>query len=143
MAADKAWWIFALLSAFFAALTTIFAKVGVENINSNLATAIRTVVILAIAWGIVWANGQAQELFTISPKTLLFLVLSGVATGLSWLCYFRALQLGHASLVAPVDKSGLILVLALSVLFLGEPLTLQVLVGTALVLAGTLVLVMG
>ncbi|MBE9136179.1 EamA family transporter [Nodosilinea sp. LEGE 07088] len=142
MAAEKAWWIFALLSAFFAALTTIFSKIGVENINSNLATAIRTVVILAIAWGIVWANGQAQGLLTISPKTMLFLVLSGVATGLSWLCYFRALQLGNASLVAPVDKSGLTLVLLLSVVFLGEPLTLQVVVGTALVLAGTLVLVL-
>lgn len=140
---EKAWWIFALLSAFFAALTTIFAKIGVENINSNLATAIRTVVILAIAWGIVWANGQAQGLLTLSSKTLLFLVLSGVATGLSWLCYFKALQIGNASLVAPVDKSGLILVLLLSVLFLGEPLTLKVAIGTVLVLAGTLVLVMG
>lgn len=140
---EKSWWIFALLSAFFAALTTIFAKIGVENVNSNLATAIRTVVILAIAWGIVWANGQLQGLFIISSKTLLFLVLSGVATGLSWLCYFRALQIGNASLVAPVDKSGLILVLVLSVLFLGEPLTLKVILGTVLVLAGTLVLVMG
>lgn len=142
MGYEKAWWIFALLSAFFAALTTVLAKIGVENINSNLATAIRTVVILAIAWGIVWADGQVQELFTISSKTLLFLVLSGVATGLSWLCYFRALQIGNASLVAPVDKSGLILVLLLSVLFLGEPLTFQVVVGTGLVLVGTLVLIL-
>lgn len=140
---EKAWWFFALLSAFFAALTTIFAKVGVENVDSNLATAIRTVVILAIAWSIVGANGQFQELFTISPKALSFLVLSGVATGLSWLCYFRALQIGNASLVAPVDKSGLILVLLLSVLFLGEPLTLKVVLGTILVLSGTLVLAMG
>lgn len=140
---EKSWWIFALLSAFFAALTTIFAKIGVENVNSSLATAIRTVVILAIAWGIVGANDQLQGLFSISSKTLLFLVLSGVATGLSWLCYFRALQIGNASLVAPVDKSGLILVLLLSVLFLGEPLTLKVILGTVLVLAGTLVLVMG
>jgi bacterial/archaeal transporter family protein len=139
---EKTWWFFALLSAFFAALTTIFAKVGVENIDSNLATAIRTVVILAIAWGIVWANGGLPELFAISSKTLLFLVLSGVATGLSWLCYFKALQIGNASLVAPVDKSGLILVLLLSVLFLGEPLTLKVVAGTVLVLAGTLVLIM-
>ncbi|MBD1874941.1 EamA family transporter [Nodosilinea sp. FACHB-131] len=142
MADEKAWWIFALLSAFFAALTTIFSKIGVENINSNLATAIRTVVILALAWGIVWADGQLQGLLTLSPRTLVFLVLSGIATGLSWLCYFRALQLGNASLVAPVDKSGLILVLLLSVWFLGEPLTIQVVVGTALVLAGTLVLVL-
>ncbi|MBW4460402.1 MAG: EamA family transporter [Nodosilinea sp. WJT8-NPBG4] len=142
MADEKAWWIFALLSAFFAALTTIFSKIGVENINSNLATAIRTVVILAIAWSIVWANGQLQGLLTLSPRALVFLVLSGIATGLSWLCYFRALQLGNASLVAPVDKSELILVLVLSVLFLGEPLTMQVVVGTALMLAGTLVLVL-
>jgi bacterial/archaeal transporter family protein len=141
MGYETSWWVFALLSAFFAALTTIFAKIGVENINSNLATAIRTVVILAIAWGIVGANGQFQGLFTISSKTLLFLVLSGGATGLSWLCYFRALQLGNASLVAPVDKSGLILVLLLSILFLGEPLTLKIVVGTLLVLVGTLVLI--
>jgi transporter family protein len=139
---EKTWWFFALLSAFFAALTTIFAKVGVENVDSNLATAIRTVVILAIAWGIVGANGQFQDLFTISSKALLFLVLSGVATGLSWLCYFKALQIGNASLVAPVDKSGLILVLLLSVLFLGEPLTLKVVAGMMLVLTGTLVLIM-
>jgi bacterial/archaeal transporter family protein len=141
MGYETSWWVFALLSAFFAALTTIFAKIGVENINSNLATAIRTVVILAIAWGIVGTNGQFQGLFTISSKTLLFLVLSGGATGLSWLCYFRALQLGNASLVAPVDKSGLILVLLLSILFLGEPLTLKIVVGTLLVLVGTLVLI--
>ncbi|NEQ28576.1 MAG: EamA family transporter, partial [Microcoleus sp. SIO2G3] len=117
-------------------------KVGVESINSNLATAIRTVVILAIAWGIVWANGHIQEIFSISSKTLIFLVLSGVATGLSWLCYFKALQVGNASLVAPVDKSGLVLVLLLSVLFLGEPLTLKVVLGTVLVLVGTLVLIL-
>jgi transporter family protein len=138
---DKNWWIFASLSAFFAALTTIFAKVGIEGIDSNLATAIRTVVILAIAWGIVWTSGNFQGLFEISSKTLLFLTLSGAATGLSWLCYFRALQLGNASLVASVDKSGLALVLLLSVLFLGEPLTLKVVLGTVLMLAGTLVLI--
>jgi transporter family protein len=138
---ERIWWIFALFSAFFAALTTIFAKIGVENINSDLATAIRTVVILAIAWGIVGANGQLQGLWNISPKTLIFLVLSGVATGISWLCYFKALQIGDASLVAPVDKSGLILTLLLSVLFLGEPLTLKLVLGTILVLTGTLVLI--
>ena len=142
MNAEQGWWIFALLSAFFAALTTVFAKVGVESISSNVATAIRTVVILIIAWGIVWAKGDMGELQQISPKTLWFLILSGVATGLSWLCYFRALQLGNASLVAPIDKSGLVLVLVLSVLFLGEPLTIKVSVGTALVLAGTIVLIL-
>lgn len=126
----------------FAALTTIFAKIGVENINSNLATAIRTVVILVFAWGfVVWKNGLLRGLFTISPKTMLFLVLSGAATGLSWLCYFKALQIGNASLVATVDKSGLVLVLLLSALFLGEPLTLKAVFAIMLVVAGTLVLV--
>lgn len=135
------WWFFALLSAFFAALTTIFAKVGVAGISSNLATAIRTVVILVMAWGIVWGTGEFTPLTELSPKTLGFLVLSGLATGLSWLCYFRALQLGPASLVAPIDKSGIVLIVLLSVLFLEEPLTLKVVLGTFLILAGTLVLI--
>ena len=137
----QAWWIFAVLSAFFAALTTIFAKVGVEDIDSNLATAIRTIVILIIAWGLVYAEGTFQGLFELNQKTLLFLVLSGMATGLSWLCYFRALHLGPASLVAPIDKSSLVLITLLSVLFLGEPLTVKMLVGTGLILIGTLVLI--
>jgi transporter family protein len=137
----KSWLIFAILSAFFAALTTIFAKVGVEGVNSNLATAIRTVVILAIAWGLVYAEGTFQGLFELNQKTLLFLVLSGMATGLSWLCYFRALQLGSASLVAPIDKSSLVLISLLSVMFLGEPLTLKMIMGTGLILLGTLVLI--
>jgi bacterial/archaeal transporter family protein len=141
MVYDKGWWFFALLSAFFAALTTIFAKIGVETVNSNLATAIRTVVILVIAWGIIWASGQWQGLFEISPKTLLFLVLSGVATGLSWLCYFKALQMAPASWVAPVDKLGLALVLVLSFLFLGETLTLKTILGTALMIFAALVLI--
>ena len=136
------WWIFALLSAVFAALTTIFAKIGVDSISSNVATAIRTVVILLIAWGIVWARGEIGGLQQIAPNSFLFLILSGIATGLSWLCYFRALQLGNASLVAPIDKSGLVLTLLLSVLFLGEPLTLKVGLGTALVLLGTFVLIL-
>lgn len=140
MNAEQSWWIFALLSAFFAALTTIFAKVGVESVSSNLATAIRTVVILVMAWAIVWAKGEWQGWSEISQKTGLFLVLSGVATGLSWLCYFRALQLGPASLVAPIDKSGLILILIFSTVFLGEPFTAKVVLGTVLMLAGTLVL---
>jgi transporter family protein len=138
---DSSWWVFAVLSAFFAALTTLFAKVGVEAINSNLATAMRTVVILALAWGIVWARGEFQPLADISQKTFLFLGLSGLATGLSWLCYFRALQLGPASLVAPIDKSSLVLILLLSALFLGEPLTLKACLGSGLILAGTLVLI--
>ncbi|PZV02406.1 MAG: hypothetical protein DCF32_15125 [Leptolyngbya sp.] len=138
---NNSWWFFALLSAFFAALTTIFAKVGIEDINSNLATALRTVVILAVAWSLVWARGEFQPLADISSKTMLFLVLSGLATGLSWLCYFRALQLGPASLVAPIDKSSLVLIVLLSVLFLGEPLTLKVGLGASLIVVGTLVLI--
>ena len=131
----------AILSAFFAALTTIFAKVGVEEVNSNLATVIRTVVILVIAWGLVYAEDTFQELFELNQKTLLFLVLSGMATGLSWLCYFRALQLAPASLVASIDKSSLVLISLLSVMFLGEPLTLKMIMGTGLILLGTLVLI--
>ncbi len=140
IASENAWWIFALLSAFFAALTTIFAKVGVAGVDSNLATAIRTVVILAIAWSIAWQGGQLSKLWTITPKTWLFLILSGIATGLSWLCYFKALQIGNASLVAPIDKSGVVLVLVLSALFLGEPLTYWAVIGTAFIVAGTLFL---
>jgi bacterial/archaeal transporter family protein len=114
--------------------------VGVEGVNSNLATAIRTVVIMAIAWGLVYAEGTFQKLFELNQKTLLFLVLSGMATGLSWLCYFRALQLNPASLVAPIDKSGLVLISLFAVLFLGEPLTVNMVLGTGLILIGTLVL---
>ena len=139
---ENLWWVFALLSALFAALTAIFAKVGIAGVSSNLATAIRTVVILAIAWAIATRDGQLAQLWTLSTKTWTFLVLSGIATGLSWLCYFRALQLGPASLVAPLDKSSAILVLVLSVAFLGEPLTLSVVVGTLLILGGTLVLIL-
>ncbi len=135
------WWGYALLSAFFAALTAIFAKLGVEGINSNLATAIRTVVILVIAWALVLVRGETAGISTLSRRTWLFLVLSGAATGASWLCYFRALQLGKASLVAPVDKTSLVMVLLLSALVLGEPLTPQTMAGTLLILSGTLVLI--
>jgi transporter family protein len=139
---NTSWWIYALLSALFAALTTIFAKIGVKEVNSNLATAIRTVVILAIAWGIVVARGETEGMTALSRKTLLFLVLSGAATGLSWLCYFKALQEGNASLVAPIDKSSLVMILILSVLFLGEPLTWQAVLGGTLILIGTIVLIL-
>lgn len=138
----KSWWFYALLSALFAALTTIFAKIGVKDVNSNLATAIRTVVILAIAWGIVFARGETAGIEMLSRRTLLFLVLSGAATGLSWLCYFRALQEGNASLVAPIDKSSLVMIIVLSALFLGEPLTWQAIVGGGLIVAGTIVLIL-
>ena len=139
--ADKSqlWWVYALLSAFFAALTTIFAKIGIKDVNSDLATAIRTIVILIIAWGIVIGRGQLGGLATLSRQTVIFLVLSGIATGLSWLFYFRALQIGEASLVAPIDKSSLALILVLSVIFLGEPLTWKSALAAILVTAGTLV----
>jgi bacterial/archaeal transporter family protein len=138
---DYHWWIFALLSAIFAAFTTIFAKIGVESVSSTLATAIRTVVILAIAWGFVWAEGRVQALFEISQKTMFFLVLSGVTTGLSWLCYFKALQMAPASWVAPLDKSSLVFVILFAALFLNEPLTVKAILGTVLMLGGILVLI--
>ncbi|MEH2224701.1 EamA family transporter [Nostoc sp.] len=135
------WWIYALLSAGFAALTTIFAKIGIENVNANLATAIRTVVILVVAWGIVFFQGNVVNISAISQKTLIFLLLSGLSTGLSWIFYFQALQAGKASLVAPIDKSSLVLVLLFSVIFLGETLSWKILLGTGLVVIGTLVLI--
>ncbi len=141
MSNDKYWWIFALLSAIFAALTTIFAKIGVESVNTNLATAIRTVVILGIAWSFVWAEQQVHTLFEISQKTMLFLILSGVTTGLSWLCYFKALQVAPASWVAPIDKSSLVFVIIFGSLFLNEPLTLKTIIGTGLMIAGILILI--
>jgi len=133
------WLILALLSAFFAALTTIFAKLGVRDVSSNLATAIRTVVILLLAWGIVLATGEAAGLRTLSQRTWLFLILSGVATGLSWLFYFAALQKGPASAVAPIDKTSLAMVIVLAALFLNEPLTWQTVLGGGLVVAGAVV----
>ncbi len=137
------WWIYALLSAFFGALTTIFAKIGVQNIDANLATAVRTVVILAIAWGLVFAEGNIDKITAISARTLIFLVISGVATGLSWLFYFKALQVGKAAQVAPIDKSSTILVILCSALFLHEPLTIKTILGGVLISIGTLVLVLG
>ena len=138
----SSWWVYALLSAAFAALTAIFAKVGVANVNSNLATAIRTVVILVIAWGIVVVRREAGGLASLPARTWLFLVLSGCATGLSWIFYFRALQLGRASQVAPIDKLSLVLVLVFSALFLHEPMSWKVLLGAGLVVAGTVVLIL-
>lgn len=136
------WWAFALLSALFAALTTIFAKIGIANVSSNLATAVRTVVILIIAWGIVFATGDQTNLGTMTRKTVIFLILSGIATGLSWLCYFRALQIGKASFVAPIDKSSLVMIVILSAIFLGESLTVKSVLGSALIVAGTLVFIL-
>ena len=136
------WWIYALLSAFFAALTAIFAKVGVKDIDSNLATAIRTVVILFLAWGIVLFRGTSTPINGLSKQNLLFLILSGLATGLSWVFYFKALQLGKVSQVAPVDKMSVALAIILSFIFLGEPLTAKTIVGASLIIGGTLVLIL-
>ncbi|MDB5263781.1 MAG: protein of unknown function transrane [Adhaeribacter sp.] len=135
------WWIYALLSAVFASLTAIFAKLGVSSISSNLATAIRTVVILLIAWAVVLAKGETKELATLSRQGLVFLVISGVTTGLSWLFYFKAMQLGKVSQVAPVDKLSVALTIVLSVIFLNEALTIKTAIGAVLIIAGTLVLI--
>lgn len=136
------WQTYALLSALFAALTAIFAKIGVRDIDSNLATAIRTLVILFITWGIVFATAGVKQIREISSHTLLFLVLSGLATGASWLFYFKALQVGDASKVAPVDKLSVVLTMLLSFIILGEPVTFKTLLGGALIAAGSLVLVL-
>lgn len=135
------WWMYALLSALFASLMAIFAKIGITNVNSNLATAIRTVVILVVAWGLVLARGEAKGLANLSRQNVLFLVISGLATGLSWLFYFKALQLGKVSQVAPVDKLSVALTIVLSVIFLGEALTIKTAIGALLIIVGTLVLI--
>ena len=134
------WMVWALLSAVFAALTAIFAKVGVEHINSDLATFIRTVVILVVLAGILLVRGLWQPLASISGKTYLFLTLSGLATGASWLCYFRALQLGEAARVAPVDKLSIVLVALFGVLFLGEQLALANWLGVILIVVGVVMI---
>ena len=136
------WWIYALLSAFFASLTAIFAKIGITGVNSNLATAIRTIVILVVAWGIVFWRDEAKGISTLSKNNVLFLIISGVATGLSWLFYFKALQIGKVSQVAPVDKLSVALTIVLSIVFLGEALTLKAAIGALLIIAGTLVLIL-
>ena len=135
------WWLYALLSAFFAALTAVFAKIGVTDVNSNLATAIRTIIILIVAWGIVLLRGETKNIGNISRHNLLFLVISGIATGLSWIFYFKALQIGKVSQVAPVDKLSVALTIILSVVFLNEALTLKTAIGAVLIIAGTLVMV--
>lgn len=135
------WWIYALLSALFASLTAIFAKVGVQNVNSNLATAIRTIVILIIAWAIVFARGEAKQLAVVSKQNWLFLIISGIATGLSWIFYFRALQAGKVSQVAPVDKLSVAFTIILAAIFLHESISLKMAIGSLLIIAGTLVLI--
>jgi bacterial/archaeal transporter family protein len=137
------WQLFALGSAFFAALTSILGKVGVSEVNSNLATLIRTVVILAVTIGIVWARGEWEPLKQLSRLGVTMLVLSGIATGLSWLCYYRALQMAPASRVAPIDKLSVALVVLLAVVLLGEAMTWRVALGCGLVVCGVLILATG
>ncbi|MEZ3485340.1 MAG: EamA family transporter [Lachnospiraceae bacterium] len=135
------WFIFALLSAVFAALTSILAKIGIEGVNSNLATAIRTVVVVVMAWGMVCLTHTQNGISEISKKSWIFLILSGLATGASWMCYYRALQLGEASKVVPVDKLSVVITLALAFLFLHEEFTKKSLLGCILIGAGTFVMV--
>lgn len=135
------WAVFAILSAFFAAATSILAKVGIENVDSNLATGIRTVVILLMTCGIVYMTGSVHQLPQISQKSWLFLILSGVATGLSWLFYFKALQLGDASKVVPVDKFSVVISMIMAFVFLHEAVTLKTVLGGALITLGTFVLI--
>ncbi len=134
------WFLFALLSAVFAALTSILAKIGIQGVNSNLATAIRTAVVLVMAWGIVFLTGAQTGLGDITQKGWLFLVLSGLATGMSWLCYYHALQIGNASQVAPVDKFSVVLTVILAFWLLGEPASPKTILGCVLIAGGTLVM---
>ncbi|MBU0696853.1 MAG: EamA family transporter [Bacteroidetes bacterium] len=135
------WWIYALLAAFFASLTAIFAKIGVANVNSDLATAIRTVVILLLAWAIVLARGEMKGISLLSKHNLLFLGLSGLATGLSWIFYFKALQMGKVSQVAPIDKLSVALTIILSIIFLNETLTVKTAIGAIFIIIGSLVII--
>ena len=136
------WFVFALLSALFAALTSIRAKVGIEGVNSTLATAIRTCVVLAMSWGMVFLTNVQGGISSISQKSWLFLILSGLATGASWLCYYRALQIGEASKVVPIDKLSVVITLVLAFVFLHERFTVKSAVGAVLITAGTLIMVL-
>jgi transporter family protein len=136
------WILFAILSAIFAALTSILAKIGIEGVNSNLATAIRTVVVVVMAWLMVFITHGQTGLSEISKKSWIFLILSGLATGASWLCYYRALQTGEASKVVPIDKMSLVITLVLAVVFLNEKFTAKSLIGCIMITVGTLVMVL-
>lgn len=136
------WFIYALLSAVFAALTSILAKIGIDGVNSNLATAIRTVVVVMMAWGMVFLTNVQSGLSQISQKSWLFLILSGLATGASWLCYYKALQIGDASKVVPVDKLSVVITLILAFVFLHEQFTIKSFIGCVLIGIGTLVMVL-
>ena len=142
MKGDKNMWaLFAVLSAVFAALTSILAKVGIENVNSNLGTAIRTMVVVAMAWGMVLITHSLGGITEISRKSWIFLILSGLATGASWLCYYKALQIGDASKVVPIDKLSVVITLVLAFVFLHEQFTVKSLIGCILIGAGTLIMV--
>ena len=136
------WIIFAILSAVFAALTSILAKIGIEGVNSNLATAVRTIVVVLMAWFMVFITGNQNGIVDISKKSWIFLILSGLATGASWLCYYKALQLGEASKVVPIDKLSIVITIILAFIFLGEQITLKTLIGCCLIVAGTFVMIL-
>jgi len=136
------WAVFALLSAVFAALTSILAKIGIEGVNSTLATAIRTAVVLAMSWGMVFLTNVQGGVLSISRRSWLFLILSGLATGASWLCYYRALQSGEASKVVPIDKLSVVITLIMAFVFLHEQFTMKSLIGCVLITAGTLIMVL-
>ena len=135
------WWIYALLSALFAALTAIFAKIGIKGVDTDLATAIRTVVIIILAWAIVFVKGSNNTIVSLTRQNWTFLILSGCATGLSWICYFKALQLGKVSQVAPVDKLSVALAIILAAVFLGETISVKTGVAAGLIITGTLILI--
>ena len=136
------WFVFALLSAIFAALTSILAKVGIDGVNSNLATAIRTVVVVVMAWGMVFLTNAQNGITEISRKSWIFLILSGLATGTSWLCYYKALQIGDASKVVPIDKLSVVITLVLAFVFLHEDFTIKSLIGCIMIGIGTLIMVL-
>ena len=136
------WFVFAILSAIFAALTSILAKIGIEGVNSHLATAVRTIVVVLMAWFMVFITGNQNGIVDISKKSWIFLILSGLATGASWLCYYKALQLGEASKVVPIDKLSIVITIVLAFIFLGEQITLKTLIGCCLIVTGTFVMIL-
>ena len=136
------WFIFAILSAIFAALTSILAKIGIEGVNSNLATAVRTIVVVLMAWFMVFITGNQNGIVDINKKSWIFLILSGVATGASWLCYYKALQFGEASKVVPIDKLSIVITIVLAFIFLGEQITLKTLIGCCLIVIGTFIMIL-
>ncbi|ASC02959.1 hypothetical protein CBG50_06325 [Fusobacterium polymorphum] len=136
------WFIFAILSAIFAALTSILAKIGIEGVNSNLAAAVRTIVVVLMAWFMVFITGNQNGIVDINKKSWIFLILSGLATGASWLCYYKALQLGEASKVVPIDKLSIVITIVLAFIFLGEQITLKTLIGCCLIVTGTFIMIL-